>query len=225
MRPKGRVCRGYSLTTGFIRSRPTTSEHKPFDSEKLMPGQPQHLCVKHYGCPGHSAVVLHGGPGAPGSAAKLAAAQADPLHVLEPWQRWSSNVPLTVDQHVQDAERLVQSHRLSASIYNYCPVADADDSIERFDLKGHLETWQDMVRLQEAGVYPAAFASIMCPVLMLHGAYDPHPGAMIRKSLEAFVPHLEYQEFDQCGHSPWIEKYARDHFLTRARSWLERHLQ
>ncbi len=46
--------------------------------------------------------------------------------------------------------------------------------------KGHHESWSDMVRLQESGVFPARFASIRCPVLMLHGSYDPHPGALIR---------------------------------------------
>jgi len=39
------------------------------------------------------------------------------------------------------------------------------------------------VQLQEAGVYPAAFAAITSPVLMLHSTYDPHPGQMIRASL------------------------------------------
>jgi hypothetical protein len=36
-----------------------------------------------------------------------------------------------------------------------------------------------MIRLQDHGVYPAAFSAIRSPVLMLHGAVDPHPGRMI----------------------------------------------
>ena len=118
----------------------------------------------------------------------------------------------------------MQVHRLSDPIYTYCRAADADDPIEHFDLKGHFETWNDMVRLQESGDYPAEFASIKCPVLMLHGTYDPHPGVMIRDSLEAYMPHLEYHEFDKCGHSPWVEEHARSQFLAGARSWLEQHL-
>jgi len=273
----------------------------------MMAGRPQHLRVRRYGRPGRPAIVLHGGPGAPGSAGRLARALADPLYVLEPWQRWSSSVPLTVDQHIADladvvsqytpgeklalvgeswgamlalvfasrypdrvsalvligcgtfdqrahallqqtleqritpelkarlanlevefpdeAERLAETHRLSDSIYTYCRAVDADDPIERFDLKGHLESWSDMVRLQASCIYPAEFASIHCPVLMLHGTYDPHPGAMIRDSLAARVPHLEYHEFEKCGHSPWVEEHARDRFLATARSWLEQHLR
>jgi pimeloyl-ACP methyl ester carboxylesterase len=273
----------------------------------MMAERPQHLRVRRYGRPGRPAIVLHGGPGAPGSAGGLARALADPLHVLEPWQRWSSSVPLTVDRHVADladvvserapgeepalvgeswgamlalvfasrhpdrvsalvligcgtfdphararlqqsleqrttpellarladleteipdeAERFVQAHRESDSLYTYCRADDADDPIEQFDPTGHLESWSDMVRLQASGAVPAEFASIDCPVLMLHGTYDPHPGAMIRDSLKAYVPHLEYHEFEKCGHSPWVEEHARDRFLATARRWLEQQLR
>jgi pimeloyl-ACP methyl ester carboxylesterase len=124
-----------------------------------------------------------------------------------------------------EAERFAAMHRLSDSSYTYCRSDDADDPIEPFDLKGHLESWSDMLRLQESGAYPAGFSAIECPVLMLHGTYDPHPGAMIRDGLEPYMPHLEYREFDKCGHSPWVEEHARDRFLAAARSWLDQHLR
>jgi len=60
---------------------------------------------------------------------------------------------------------------------------------------------------------------------MLHGSYDPHPGKMIRDGLRFFIPHLEYEELDRCGHAPWIEEYARDEFLALARSWLWQHVR
>ena len=99
------------------------------------------------------------------------------------------------------------------------------EPVVRLDLKGHAESWADMVRLQDAGVHLAASAAIRCPTLMLHGSYDPHPGGMIRDGLKQFIPHLEYTELDRCGHSPWIEEYARERFLSLLRSWLLRHLE
>lgn len=92
-----------------------------------------------------------------------------------------------------------------------------------FDKRGHHETWDDMVRLQAAGVYPQAFAAIAEPVLMLHGAYDPHPGTMIRDGLAPYIPQLEYREWERCGHYPWLEKHARDHFYRVLRAWLHAH--
>ncbi len=44
-----------------------------------------------------------------------------------------------------------------------------------------------MVRLQETGIYPAAFSVIDSPILLSHAAVDFHPGRMIQASLE---PHL-----------------------------------
>jgi pimeloyl-ACP methyl ester carboxylesterase len=77
--------------------------------------------------------------------------------------------------------------------------------------------------LQDYGTYPSAFAAIESPVLMMHGQYDPHPGKMIRDSLLPFIPQLEYQEYDYCGHNPWIERSAREPFFSGGYQWLERH--
>ncbi len=79
-----------------------------------------------------------------------------------------------------------------------------------------------MVRLQAESVYPAAFAAIDAPVLMLHGAVDPHPGRMIRASLEPHLPQLEYREWKRCGHYPWLEKAVREEFFAVLREWLTR---
>src|SRR5262249_12583141 len=105
---------------------------------------------------------------------------------------------------------------------------DALDDAERdedlpFDRRANRETWDDMLRLQAAGVYPAALAAIRAPVLMLHGDYDPHPGAMIRDSLAPLVRDLSYREWERCGHYPWRERHARDAFYATLREWLATH--
>ena len=263
---------------------------------------PSPLTVRRYGADGPPVFVLHGGPGAPGGAGLLAQSLADRFRVVEPLQRRSSDVPLTVAQHVADLADVIASEtpgakpalvgeswgamlalafaaahpeRVAALVLVGCGTFDrrararleatlaerttpeltaqlADlaahvpDERERagrahalqdrlytfargmsqpsveFDLKGHTESWSDMVRLQDAGVYPAAFASITCPVLMLHGSYDPHPGDLIRDGLEPHIRQLEYVELDRCGHAPWIELHAREPFLSVLRAWLGR---
>ena len=101
-------------------------------------------------------------------------------------------------------------------------LATTDMEIEACDAHAYRESWDDMMRLQQEGVYPSAFASIRVPVLMLHGADDPHPGAMIRASLEPHVSHLEYREWERCGHYPWLEKAVRDELFALLRDWLSR---
>ena len=122
--------------------------------------------------------------------------------------------------------RMARRYELTHSLYNYAPLPPEPDTEPHppFDLRAHTETWNDMIRLQEAGVYPAAFAAIRSPVLMLHGTYDPHPGQRIRDSLLPFLPNLEYREWERCGHRPWAERHVRDDFFATLRDWLSRHL-
>ncbi|MDH3603598.1 MAG: alpha/beta hydrolase, partial [Candidatus Tectomicrobia bacterium] len=99
------------------------------------------------------------------------------------------------------------------------PWPDKED-FEPFDKEAHSETWDDMMRLQADKTYPHAFEAIKSPVLMLHGAYDPHPGELIRDSLLPFIPQLEYREWERCGHSPWLELHARNDFFSTLKDWL-----
>jgi pimeloyl-ACP methyl ester carboxylesterase len=108
-------------------------------------------------------------------------------------------------------------------LYSY-DLATTDQEIDESEPGANSETWDDMVRLQGKGVYPAAFAAIKSPVLMLHGAADPHPGAMIRASLAPHIPQLEYREWARCGHYPWLEKATREEFFSITRKWLAERL-
>jgi len=236
--------------------------------------------------------------------APVARGLADTFRVLEPFQRGSGVVPLTVAQHVEDLAALIEEQgarkppalvgsswgamlalayaaahpdnsgpivlvgcgtfdpaararleavitersrprvqaelrrlertivdpdaRLSAlgrallPVYSY-DADDGDLALEPCDARAHEETWADMLRLQAEGAYPAAFAAIRGPVLMLHGTDDPHPGAMIRDSLEPHLPQMQYLEWERCGHYPWLERAVRDEFFSVLRSWLIRH--
>jgi pimeloyl-ACP methyl ester carboxylesterase len=120
-------------------------------------------------------------------------------------------------------QRLAASARLIQPLYTYEGIP-GDPGPEVCDAAANLETWGDMLRLQAEGVYPAAFAAIDAPVLMLHGAFDPHPGQMIRAGLEPYLPQLECREWERCGHYPWLERWAREEFFAVLREWLGAHL-
>lgn len=127
------------------------------------------------------------------------------------------------DDFPDAAERARARGRMFGEIYSYAPLAIEDDSEPPEPGTKNDETWRDMVRLQDAGVYPAAFRAIQTPVLMIHGAADPHPGAMIRDSILRYVPRLEYRELPRCGHDPWRERFARGEFFAVLREWLAMH--
>ena len=109
--------------------------------------------------------------------------------------------------------------KLIEQLDSYDPIStDGEDVV--VDARANQETWQDMVRLQEEGVYPAAFASTHALVVMLHGDHDSYPGRMIRASLEPHIPQPEYREWKRCGHYPWLEKAAHNEFFVALREWL-----
>lgn len=110
--------------------------------------------------------------------------------------------------------------------YDFCPLKPAEQGPgEGFDVRAFRETWDDMLRLQRCGVYPEAFRAISCPVLMLHGDYDPHPGDQIFAGLQPYVQMIQYTRLGRCGHSPWNEKYAREPFFSQLETWLAAHAQ
>ncbi len=265
----------------------------------------QMIPVRTYGSGGPTVIVIHGGPGAPGSMAPVARELSRDFTVLEPLQRGSGGEPLTVARHVADLHEVIESRcggarpalvghswganlalayaaehpgsasaivlvcsgtwdqatrarmqeimeerttdelrtrlervsseisdpdealrlraQLKLSLYAY-ELLDIKDETISIDARSNKETWDDLVRLQYAGVYPAAFAAIQSPVLMIHGSHDPHPGAMIRDSLLPHIRHLEYLELDRCGHEPWRERHAREEFFAVLREWLAKNV-
>jgi pimeloyl-ACP methyl ester carboxylesterase len=123
-------------------------------------------------------------------------------------------------------ERFVRRHEILGPTYLFDPIDEEEDvdGPAPFDKPAHQETWDDMMRLQREGVYPAAFTAIRSPVLMLHGAYDPHPGGMIRESLRPHIPQLEYREWKECGHYLWRERRVTDAVFAVTREWIARKL-
>jgi len=123
--------------------------------------------------------------------------------------------------HADPDERLRAMVNLTLPLYSY-ELSSTHLMTVDCDERAHRETWEDMLRLQESGTYPAAFAAIREPVLMLHGTVDPHPGPMIRTSLERHLPQLEYREWRRCGHYPWLEKAVDEEFFSVLNGWLGR---
>ena len=111
------------------------------------------------------------------------------------------------------------SGRLLESAYSHELVPHPDEA-EYYDARGHGESWADMMRLQSEGVYPAAFSRVTVPVVMLHGADDPHPGEPTWNCLRTVMPQLEYCELPGCGHYPWYERHARHGFFELLQQWL-----
>lgn len=64
--------------------------------------------VRFYGQDGPYVVLLHGGPGAPGEMAPVARFLSGRYRAVEPLQRLSGDVPLSVERHVRDLHDVLE---------------------------------------------------------------------------------------------------------------------
>ncbi len=253
--------------------------------------------IRYYGRPPYRAAVIHGGPGAPGSAAGLAAMAGEICGTSEPMQSqsaireleaelknqlveagslpavlighsWGALLaalfagahpemveklilvgcpPLTADYVPQIKERRRQNlsvrdqeelERLTARLEQGGPRgAEADGMLARLDDLARLSdcydplqspaeellpvdgekynaVWGEAAALRSSGALLNRFRNLTRPVTFIQGRQDPHPAAGISEPLAGSGLDYKLHVLDRCGHSPWLERQAREHFFA-----------
>ena len=56
--------------------------------------------------------------------------------------------------------------------------------------------------------------SIRCPVVAIHGDYDPHPADGVSVPLTRELSDFKFILLKKCGHRPWIERNASEAFFN-----------
>lgn len=111
---------------------------------------------------------------------------------------------------------------LAAMTDTYDPIATASEIPHRIDTKGDIfqrvwttaEEWRRNGKLLELG------KRIQCPVVALHGDYDPHPAEGVQKPLSALLKNFRLIMLKNCGHTPWRERQAQSSFYRAIRQEL-----
>jgi pimeloyl-ACP methyl ester carboxylesterase len=96
-----------------------------------------------------------------------------------------------------------------ADAYDAAPLDDEDPQVS-WDI--HCRVWREAAQLRSSGKLLALAERVACPVLAIHGDYDPHPAAGVRVPLTAALKDFELVLLKHCGHKPWIEKQAAYRF-------------
>jgi pimeloyl-ACP methyl ester carboxylesterase len=138
-------------------------------------------------------------------------------------------------------EEKIEIRLLTEAIYN-APVIDKDrlmarigklftkaDACHPFTLKTEVtgvnydlyaRVWKEAQELRASGQLLALGKRISCPVVAIHGDYDPHPAEGVREPLSAVLKDFRFILLKNCGHLPWIEKEAKDNFYKILREEL-----
>lgn len=71
---------------------------------------------------------------------------------------------------------------------------------------------EQLGKMRSEGSLLDAGRKIKCPVVVIHGVYDPHPFKGVIEPLQEVISQLDYFLLENCGHYPWLEKEARTRF-------------
>lgn len=81
--------------------------------------------------------------------------------------------------------------------------------------------WKEAARLRRTGKLLELGKRIECPVVAIHGDYDPHPAEGVERPLSAVLNNFRFVLLEKCGHSPWIERQAKEKFYEILEEELE----
>lgn len=102
----------------------------------------------------------------------------------------------------------------------YNPFPFKSDVIE-YQYNVFRDVWRDAEKFRAGGELIKSSRDICCPVVAIHGKYDPHPYRGVVKPLSGTVRDFKFILLEKCGHKPWVEKDARDKFYDVMKKELE----
>jgi pimeloyl-ACP methyl ester carboxylesterase len=92
------------------------------------------------------------------------------------------------------------------------PVVHTRVVIEyRYDL--YKNVWKLAQVLRTNGGFMALGTRIRCPVVAIHGDYDPHPADGEKIPLSCILENFRFILLENCGHRPLLERSARRQIL------------
>lgn len=72
--------------------------------------------------------------------------------------------------------------------------------------------WDEACELRQKQVLLQMAKMIRCPVVAIHGEWDPHPAEGVNDPLAKVIPDFRFVLLEKCGHRPWIERAAQEDF-------------
>lgn len=111
-----------------------------------------------------------------------------------------------------DKNALSRFGRLMSKSDSCRPMSDCDCEVEiREDI--YQSVWPEATQLRKSGELLRLGERITCPVVAIHGNYDPHPADGVRVPLQNTLKEFRFVLLKNCGHKPWIEVEARGVFF------------
>lgn len=119
------------------------------------------------------------------------------------------NDPASADKQ----EALERLGALSSKTDSFDPLPDAPhEPVSTGSGDIFHNVWKEAEELRKSGKLLASAKRVRCPVVAVHGDYDPHPAEGVREPLSAALKDFRSILLRNCGHTPWQERQAREAF-------------
>jgi pimeloyl-ACP methyl ester carboxylesterase len=112
------------------------------------------------------------------------------------------------EKNVRLLERL---GNLTSRADSYHPIPSNSEVIE-YNPEIFSKVWDEAVQMRSEGKFIDMIKNIKCPVIAIHGDYDPHPYEAVKEPFTKYVNNFRFKLLEKCGHYPWLEKFAKDKF-------------
>jgi pimeloyl-ACP methyl ester carboxylesterase len=100
--------------------------------------------------------------------------------------------------------------RLYSRVDSFDPLPHDSEADCRWDIFSAV--WPQAAALRQSGGLLSLGKDIKCPVLAIHGDYDPHPVEGIRVPMADVIKDFRLILLAKCGHVPWMEREAKNIF-------------
>ena len=150
-------------------------------------------------------------------------------------EKYAAQIMETRLNHLSAEERKEALSLLSA-IYSgsargnsFARFGDLMDKADSFDPIAHedeilpcspeiyQQVWAEAGKMRSSGELLQLGEKIQCPVVAIHGDYDPHPAAGVKEPLAGVLKDFRFILLAKCGHHPWYEHQAKGIFYATLR--------
>jgi pimeloyl-ACP methyl ester carboxylesterase len=103
---------------------------------------------------------------------------------------------------------------LASKTDQYEPIPDPSSGSESRSAQENVfhSVLREAIEMRKNGELLALGRHVDCPVVAIHGDYDPHPAAGVERPLSAVLEDFRLILLENCGHKPWVERQARAEF-------------
>jgi len=116
------------------------------------------------------------------------------------------------DPAISDKNMLMaELGKLISRTDSYDALPDDNEPLE-YEHRIYQRVRPQAAELRRSGRLLRLARKIKCPVVAIHGDYDPHPPEGVKEPLSKITKDFRLILLKNCGHKPWIERNAKDRF-------------